>query len=69
MKILVVVNPIAGGGAAARGAERVVRLLEGRGHAVECFSTRSPDEAGERVRLRESEGDLDRIVVAGGDAV
>ena len=25
MKILVVVNPIAGGGAAARGAERVVR--------------------------------------------
>ena len=67
MKILVVVNPVAGGGAAARGAERVVRLLEGRGHAVECFSTRNPDEAGERVRQRESEGDLDRIVVAGGD--
>ncbi len=67
MKILVVVNPVAGGGAAARGAERVVRLLEGRGHAVECFSTRNPDEAGERVRQRESEGGLDRIVVAGGD--
>jgi YegS/Rv2252/BmrU family lipid kinase len=67
LKILVVVNPIAGGGAAARGAERVVRLLEGRGHAVECFSTRHPREAGERVRQRESEGELDRIVVAGGD--
>ncbi len=38
-----------------------------RGHAVECFSTRNPQEAGERVRQRESEGDLDRIVVAGGD--
>jgi YegS/Rv2252/BmrU family lipid kinase len=67
VKVLVVVNPIAGGGAAARGAERVVRLLEGRGHAVECFSTRNPREAGERVRQRESEGELDRIVVAGGD--
>jgi diacylglycerol kinase (ATP) len=67
VKILVVVNPIAGGGAAARGAERVARLLEGRGHSVECFSARDPREAGERVRQRESEGDLDRIVVAGGD--
>jgi YegS/Rv2252/BmrU family lipid kinase len=67
VKVLVVVNPIAGGGAAARGAERVVRLLESRGHAVECFSTRNPREAGERVRQRESEGELDRIVVAGGD--
>ena len=67
MKVLVVVNPIAGGGAAARGAERVVRFLEGRGHAVECFSTGNPREAGERVRQRESEGELDRIVVAGGD--
>lgn len=67
MKVLVVVNPIAGGGAAAGGAERVVRLLEGRGHEVECFSTRNPEEAGERVRKRELEGGLDRIVVAGGD--
>jgi YegS/Rv2252/BmrU family lipid kinase len=67
MKVLVVVNPIAGGGAAARGAERLVRLLEGRGHAVECFSARNPEEAGERARKRESEGDLERIVVAGGD--
>jgi len=67
MKVLVVVNPIAGGGAAARGAERLVRLLEGRGHAVECFSTRSPQEAGEGVRKRESQGCLDCIVVAGGD--
>jgi YegS/Rv2252/BmrU family lipid kinase len=67
MKVLVVVNPIAGGGAATRGAERVVQLLERRGHAVECFSTRSPEAAGERVRKRELEGDLDRIVVAGGD--
>ena len=67
MKVLIVVNPIAGGGAAARGAEQLVRLLGGRGHAVESFSTRHPAEAGERVRKRESEGDLDRIVVAGGD--
>jgi YegS/Rv2252/BmrU family lipid kinase len=45
----------------------LVRLLEGRGHAVECFSTRSPEEAGEGVRKRESQGYLDCIVVAGGD--
>jgi YegS/Rv2252/BmrU family lipid kinase len=67
MRVLIVVNPIAGGGAAARGAERLVRLLEDRGHAVESFSTRHPEEAGERARKRESAGDLDRIVVAGGD--
>jgi diacylglycerol kinase family enzyme len=67
MKVLVVVNPIAGGGAAAGGAERLVRLLEGRGHAVECLSTRNPQEAGEWVHKRELEGHLDRIVVAGGD--
>jgi diacylglycerol kinase (ATP) len=67
VKVLVVVNPIAGGGAAARGAERLVRLLEGRGHAVECLSARSPQEAGEGVRKRESQEYLDCIVVAGGD--
>jgi diacylglycerol kinase family enzyme len=67
MKVLVVVNPIAGGGRAARGAERLVQLLEGRGHAVERFSSRSPEETVERVRKREADGDLERIVVAGGD--
>jgi YegS/Rv2252/BmrU family lipid kinase len=67
VKVLVVVNPIAGGGAATRGAERLVRLLEGRGHGVECFSAPDPREVRERVRRRESEGELDRIVVAGGD--
>ncbi len=67
MNVLVVVNPIAGGGRAARGAERLVQLLEGGGHAVERFSARDPEETGERVRKREAEGDLDRIVVAGGD--
>jgi diacylglycerol kinase (ATP) len=67
MRILVVVNPIAGGGAAGRGAEQVARVLEDRGHAVESFATRHPEEAGERVRKRESAGDLDCIVVAGGD--
>jgi YegS/Rv2252/BmrU family lipid kinase len=67
MKILVVVNPIAGGGAAARGAARLVARLRERGHALECVSTGSPQEAGEWVRKRESEGDLERIVVAGGD--
>lgn len=67
MRILVVVNPIAGGGSAARKAGRLVRILERRGHAVECFAARDPEEVGERVRRRESQGDLDRIVVAGGD--
>ena len=67
MKVLIVVNPIAGGGAAARGAERLARLLEDRGHVVESFATRQPEEAGEWARKREATGDLYRIVVAGGD--
>lgn len=65
MKILVVVNPIAGGGKAGRGAERLVRLLEDRGHAVEQLSAGTPEETGEGARRAAL--DFDRIVVAGGD--
>ena len=60
MKVLVVITPIAGGGKAARGGERLVQLLGDRGHAVERCSTRNPEESGERVRKREAAGDLDR---------
>lgn len=67
MRVFVVVNPIAGGGAALRGAQRLVRELETRGHRVEQFVAASPAQVAERLRAREAQADLDRIVVAGGD--
>jgi YegS/Rv2252/BmrU family lipid kinase len=65
MKILVVLNPVAGRGRAPRRSARLVRGLEERGHAVELFETRAPGDAGKRARARE--GHVDRIVVVGGD--
>jgi YegS/Rv2252/BmrU family lipid kinase len=65
MKVLVIVNPVAGRGRAARGAERVARLLEARGHHVERLATRG---AGDAARgAREREGAVGCFVVGGGD--
>lgn len=58
-------NPVAGTGKAGRRAERLVRLLERRGHAVEWRLTRRRGEA--RRHAGDLEGKVDRIVVAGGD--
>ncbi|RIL04644.1 MAG: hypothetical protein DCC71_13280, partial [Proteobacteria bacterium] len=46
-------------------AERLVRALAARGHAVERFATRAPGDA--RRCVAEAEGAVDRIVAAGGD--
>jgi YegS/Rv2252/BmrU family lipid kinase len=65
VRILVIGNPAAGAGRARRRAEALVRLLEERGHEVEWFLTAKPGDA--RRRAAEREGEVDCIVVAGGD--
>ena len=65
MNVLVIGNPVAGAGKAGRRAERLVRLLERRGHAVEWRLTRGRGEA--RRHVGDLEGKVDCIVVAGGD--
>jgi YegS/Rv2252/BmrU family lipid kinase len=65
VNVLVIGNPVAGAGEAGRRAERLVRLLEQRGHTVAWRLTR---RRGEACRLvGDFEGKVDRIVVAGGD--
>jgi YegS/Rv2252/BmrU family lipid kinase len=65
MKILVICNPISGGGRARRLGRQLGDLLEGRGHRVELYVT---GQAGDgRRRAATAEPDLERIVVVGGD--
>ncbi len=65
MKILLIGNPISGGGRAIRLAERLLQALKGRGHAVELCMTR---EAGEgRRRAGRIDSGVERLVVIGGD--
>ena len=65
MKVLVIANPAAGSGRGRARTARLVRALEARGHAVECFATRAAGDA--RQRVAACEGSVDRIVAAGGD--
>jgi YegS/Rv2252/BmrU family lipid kinase len=63
--VLLIGNPAAGSGRAARRVQELVRALEGRGHSVEWFVTQAAGDA--RRRAGEREGAVDCIVVAGGD--
>ena len=65
MKVLVVGNPIAGGGAAARKIEALAELLRARGHAVEVFLTAAAGDA--RARAAAPEFGADALIAAGGD--
>ena len=65
MRILVIVNPISGRGAAVDSARRLGLALLQRGHSVEQRVTRGAGDA-ERF-ARECEHSFDRIVIAGGD--
>lgn len=65
MNILVIGNPISGGGRAGRRATRLAKRLEARGHEVEiCFTEKAGDATARASRV---EGDADRIVIVGGD--
>lgn len=65
MKLLVVGNPIAGGGRARGMIERLDGLLRERGHAVEVFLSEKAGDAGERAGRLDL--DVERLVVVGGD--
>lgn len=65
MDVIVVVNPIAGGGGAGRSGRALVRALERRGHRVESLVTSGSDQAAEAAR--KAEGRTDVIVGVGGD--
>ena len=65
MKILVIGNPIAGTGQAERRIRQFARALKHNGHKVQIFMTEHAGEALERARA--IDGDVDRLVVAGGD--
>lgn len=65
MRILLIGNPISGGGRARPKIERLGRALEARGHSVETFLTgKAGDGAARAARL---EPDFEALVVAGGD--
>lgn len=65
MRVLVIGNPVAGTGQTERKIDKFVTELQRRGHETETFMTTSAGEA--RERARSIDGDLDRLVVAGGD--
>jgi YegS/Rv2252/BmrU family lipid kinase len=65
VNILVICNPISGGGRAARLSRRLRELLERRGHDVDLFLTSAAGDA--RRRASQATPDVDRIVSVGGD--
>jgi YegS/Rv2252/BmrU family lipid kinase len=65
VRILVVCNPISGGGRAGGLGAELAQRLEAAGHAVDLYRTTSRGDARERAARVDS--DLDRIVVVGGD--
>ncbi len=65
MKVLVIGNPVSGGGKARAQIEVLGQELAARGHAAEIFLTeKEGDAAG---RARGVDGDVERVVVVGGD--
>jgi len=65
VKILVICNPISGGGRAAKLSGRLRELLERLGHDVDLFLTSAAGDA--RRRASQATPDVDRIVSVGGD--
>ena len=65
VKILVIGNPVSGGGRTRRRVARLVERLQQRGHHVELSLTQGAGDASKRAAAVNA--DVDRLVVAGGD--
>ncbi len=66
MKLLAIVNPIAGSGRVRRLWPRIERFLRQAGHAVQALLTRHPGDA-ETLAYQATAQSFDRMLVAGGD--
>ncbi len=66
MKLLAIVNPIAGSGRVRKLWPRIERLLRQAGHAVQALLTRHPGDA-ETLAYEATARSFDRMLVAGGD--
>lgn len=64
MNVLVIYNPVAGGGR-ERALEQLVQQLAARGAEVEVYRTRAPGDATQHLRSRIKQGDV--VVAVGGD--
>ena len=65
MNILIIGNPIAGGGKGERNILRLQSILEKRGHGVTSYLTRFAGDG--RNRISRVTPEVDRIVIVGGD--
>lgn len=65
MKLLIIGNPIAGGGKARPRIEELVRRLTAAGHQVEARLTTKAGDA--KLWAGQVPADVDRLIVAGGD--
>ncbi len=65
MRIVIIGNPISGGGSTGRRLDSLVRLLERDGHALEVCRTRGPGDGGRLARRLD--GTEDALLVVGGD--
>lgn len=65
---LVIVNPVAGGGRAARAENKIARLFAGRGHSFEIVRSRSSEDArGQACQAAEQK--VRHVVALGGDGM
>ncbi len=65
----VVVNPVAGGGRGARAGREILGLLRAGGHTVTDLSGRDVVQAAAHARRAVAAGDVDALVVVGGDGM
>ena len=65
MKLLVIGNPVSGGGTARRIIEEMGNLLEARGHEVETYLTGAAGDA--KRRASQLDARCEAVIVAGGD--
>lgn len=66
MAVILIVNPVSGGGRGARSENRVLDALRRRFGTVDLYRTRAPGDASDRARAAAGEG-YELVVAMGGD--
>jgi YegS/Rv2252/BmrU family lipid kinase len=65
VRVLIICNPISGGGRSRRLGSRLGKLLEDKGHQVDLYLTERAGDANRRAAA--IDGDVERVVAVGGD--